>query len=766
MLTDSIPAEPPAEPAARPRAVLLVNVGTPDAADVAAVRRYLEEFLSDPYVIQLPRTLRWLQRPLARLIAWRRAPAAARRYGRIWTGRGSPLRSIMEDQAAALAALLPKGYRVFTAMRYGRPSIAQAVAAVAAAGIDELVVVPLYPQFSQTTTGTVVQELYRVLQSSGAHINVAARTSWYDDAGYTNAQARRIADFAAEHQLRPDRTILLYSAHGLPVSYIERGDPYAGQVQRSMALLTQRLGWPVERTTLAFQSRFGPAQWLRPSTVDVLDGLAARGERQVLLCPMSFAVDCLETLEEIDLHYKPRFEARGGRLYRCPALNTYAHFINALKNLVLRGPRPIAQWNGNHMPLIPARRDVRPQPAVDRQLDRFFMVGVSLASRIGPGAGPRLVFAAPQTLQCVRKPHDEVQAFLQKLPAAGRVPEALVWNTCHRFECYGWTDGRECPIADIRRDLLGDDGARPVNVLFGADAWHHLMRTIIGLNSGLPGDKDIVDQFASALQMAERCGTAGPRLTTLVDDALTLARETHAQTAWGRATVGYCYATIDRLARQLNRRLANLRHVVIGGSATSRSVLRALFDHFAVRENDTTLVYRAHQGGQAKQLRSAIGNGRRMRTDSYATPQVLNAIADADVVYYGIDAHEPVLTGEQLRELRDFTARPLVILDFNTAGSTRGVEQLSGVTLWNAARLDSEVETFAAELVGREQFPELVAEAEAWVTARAPQNGPGASGPAGRACVRDEQTGVVRCDTCGRDLRELVQRRTGDVRPA
>ncbi len=191
------------------------------------------------------------------------------------------------------------------------------------------------------------------------------------------------------------------------------------------------------------------------------------------------------------------------------------------------------------------------------------------------------------------------------------------------------------------------------------------------------------------------------------------------------------------------------------GSVTTVSLYRS-----GVYQGDATLVYRAHQGGQAKQLRSAIGSGRRMRTDHYGSRDVLNAIADADVVYYGTDADEPVLTGEQLRGLRDFSARPLVILDFNTAGSTRGVEPIAGVTLWNAARLDAEVEAFAAELMQNAQFPELVQEAEAWVAAHAPPDG---AAPPGMPCVRDELTGAVRCEACGRDLRAVLEGRSGDA---
>ena len=194
----------------RQRGVLLVNVGTPDRPDVPSVRRYLAEFLSDPLVIRLPAGMRWFQKPLSRLIARFRAPHSARKYQSIWTDRGSPMRAIMEDQASALASVLPDEWRVSVAMRYGRPGIAEALQEADGAGIEELVVLPMYPQFSGPTTGTLARELYRTLREAAPHINVTARTTWYDDIGYINAQSRLIAECASANDLTPQDTHLLF----------------------------------------------------------------------------------------------------------------------------------------------------------------------------------------------------------------------------------------------------------------------------------------------------------------------------------------------------------------------------------------------------------------------------------------------------------------------------------------------------------------------------------------------------------------------------
>ena len=281
------------------RGVLLINLGTPDESDVPSVRRYLAEFLSDPEVIHLPTGMGWLNGALGRLIAYFRAPKSAKMYQRIWSDSGSPLGSITLDQVRQLETHLPDGWRVFPAMRYGRPSIAQTLREIEAAGVEELVVIPMYPQFSGPTTGTALRELYGSLHRGVHRLNVTTRNIWYDDGGYVYAQAKLIAEYAKQHQLTPDNTMLLFSAHGLPVSYVKHGDPYPAHVRRSIDLVAQRLGCPSERWMSACQSRFGPTKWLTPGTDCMLAELAERGEKRVLICPISFTADCLETLEEL-----------------------------------------------------------------------------------------------------------------------------------------------------------------------------------------------------------------------------------------------------------------------------------------------------------------------------------------------------------------------------------------------------------------------------------------------------------------------------------
>jgi ferrochelatase len=726
-------------------------VGTPDDVTVTSVRRYLSEFLSDPAIIRLPGVLSWMNRALGSFIARRRASRSLELYRRIWSDRGSPLRAITEDQATALEHALPRGWRVFYAMRYGKPSIPQTLRHIEANGIDDLVVVPMYPQYSGTTTGTALRQVYEYLKHDGHALHVTMRSTWCDDHGYISAQTRLIEEHAKAHGLTPDDTFLVFSTHGLPVSHVKRGDPYPAHVARTVGLIGQRLDWPADRMTLAYQSRMGPVEWLAPHTDAVLTELARAGERQVLVCPISFTVDCLETLEEIDLGYRALFEKNGGRLYRCPALNTYGPFISALKHLVLRGPRPMAC----RVRSVDALRPAKSAEAQDeRGLDSFVMVGVSLRGRLGAGRGPALAYADPEGLRRVKRSQVEMPALLETVQKQTDIREAWVWNTCHRFELYGWLDNADSPertaeesIDGIRQHLLGHGAHNGrVNVLRGTDALHHLLRTAAGLNSGLPGERDVLQQLEAACRLADRAGTAGTRTRRLLDNVTKVEREVRLETAWGQFNPDYCHVAIARIADAGQLDLPSSHIVVIGGSTTSASVLTALTERLGVPSRQLTLLYRGHRrGGQIKLLRRAIGQGRRIRVQSYCEQQVLDAIADADVVFFGIDSAEPVLTAESIRTGRGWVDRPLTIYDFNMFGSTRGLDTLEGVTLHELGRLENEVTTFANEMCSLDEFTLAVAEAEAFLIERG-LNGNGHQGSQ-RGRSGDRTTVSVRSTT-------------------
>ncbi|MFH1418212.1 MAG: ferrochelatase [Planctomycetota bacterium] len=726
------------------RAVLLLHLGMPDAPDPRSVRRYLAEVLSDPEVTRLPRGLRWLNPALGRLLARVRSARMSEEYRRIWSlsglrsnatssaGSGLPLPTIAQEQASALESKLPGGMRVFSAMRHGRPGIAEALRQVEALGIESVVAVSMYPQQSGTTTLTAVRELYRQISLADCRLDVTVRSIWYDDAGYINAQSRLIHEFAETHGLTPENTHLVYSVRSLPVSCVDRGDPYMDQIHRTAALVSRRLGWPSDRTLIGYQGGGGSLKWLRPTTTEVLADLSRAGEKQVLVCPLSFTTDCLETLGEIHIRYRAQFENDGGRFFVCPALNVFEPFIAALRNLVIHDRHPVSFHGAEAGLLTRSPRSDAPQEDISAAIESLVMVGMSLGSRLGEGRGPSVAHADAEDLRSIKKSQCDAPEMLRAICGNGTVREGLLWNTCRRFEFYGWFDGavdeaaRAETVSNVRSRFFANNG-RPdpstVNVLRGADAWHYLMRTAAGLNSGLPGEREVLEQLLAAQRLAERAGTAGPMTSSLLAELTKQQTRLREQTDWGRYEAGYCYAALSQIVEKTGVVLSDCRCVVIGGSTTSCGILETLAERFGVSRRRLTLLHRGHgQGGHLKMLRKAIGNGRRIRVQKYSEKVVLEAIAGADVVFFGLDRKESLLDAEQIRGSRDFAVRPFTIIDFNTFGSTTGLEDLDGIRLWTAEDLEAAVAAYSDEMCGSGDFATAVEAAESWIREHIPSS--------------------------------------------
>jgi len=457
------------------RAVLLINLGSPDAPEPGALREYLREFLSDPAVIQLPRLMGWFNKPLGRMIARFRCKTSAAMYRSVWTDNGSPLISIANAQVAALQEIMPRGWRVYPAMRYGNPSIPDVLRRIEADGIQEVVVVPMYPQYSGPTTGTAMKVVYDYLSREDRMLQVTTRLCWYNDHSYVSAQAQLLEEYAKKHGLTPDNTYLLFSAHGLPVSYVRKGDPYPEHIAETVTLVADRMGWPEHRMSLAFQSRFGPAKWLQPYTDVVLKELSETTEKRILVCPISFTVDCLETLEEIDERYRELVEETGGELFLCPALNTFKPFINGLKHLVLQGCSPI---NGKKKTVNGVGNTGRHGGEDTFDTKTLIMVGASTAGQIESGREIGLHYTDGATLKKLKRPACVVPQLLREVVEAAGLEEALLWNTCHRFELYGWVkpgtkhEGFEQAATKIREIFLADRSIDPaeLNMLCGKEA--------------------------------------------------------------------------------------------------------------------------------------------------------------------------------------------------------------------------------------------------------------------------------------------------------
>ncbi|HBQ9155196.1 ferrochelatase [Klebsiella pneumoniae] len=308
--------------------ILLANLGTPDAPTPGAVKRYLRQFLSDKRVVDTSRLLWW---PLLRgVILPIRSPRVAKLYQSVWMEEGSPLMVYSRRQQQALAARLPDT-PVALGMSYGSPSLASAVDDLLAQGVEHIVVLPLYPQYSCSTVAAVWDELARILAKKRAIPGISFIRDYAEHPDYIHALAASVrASFAVHGE--PD--LLLLSYHGIPLRYANQGDDYPQRCRDTTRELVSALGLPPERVMMTFQSRFGREPWLTPYTDETLKMLGEKGTKHIqVLCP-GFAADCLETLEEIAVQNREIFLEAGGKQYEyIPALNADAAHIEMMVNL-------------------------------------------------------------------------------------------------------------------------------------------------------------------------------------------------------------------------------------------------------------------------------------------------------------------------------------------------------------------------------------------------------------------------------------------------
>jgi ferrochelatase len=320
--------------------VLLLNLGGPERLE--DVGPFLRALFSDPAILPIP----WprLRRLVARAIAAARCRTSQGYYAKI--GGGSPLRRSTEEQARALEeALRSRGVpaEVYVGMSYSPPTIAEAVARIVADGIGDLVVLPLYPQFSTTTTAAALRAVREALAAeASAGLRVRVVREWFDHPRYVEALAASIRESLGRFSdPRPERVHLLYTAHAIPERRVEAGDPYLEQTRATVACVNRALG-DAHPWTLSFQSKIGPVRWLKPATDAAIEELGRRGTAQVLAVAVSFVSDHVETLYEIDILYRERAAACGIReFYRAPALGCRREFIEALADLVETAEAPL-----------------------------------------------------------------------------------------------------------------------------------------------------------------------------------------------------------------------------------------------------------------------------------------------------------------------------------------------------------------------------------------------------------------------------------------
>ena len=314
-------------------AILLVNLGTPDAPTASALRRYLGEFLSDPRVVEIPKPVWWLI--LNGIILPIRSSKSAAKYASVWTERGSPLQSGTADLTQAVAAEMARlGHHVQVryAMRYGNPSVASVLDEMAKQNVTRILLVPLYPQYCAATTASTLDAVTAWMRRSRRMPELRVLNHFHDEPLYIEALARKIEVYW-QQQGRPDKFVM--SFHGMPARTLKLGDPYHCECHKTGRLLAERLGLAAADYAVTFQSRFGKQEWLQPYTEPTLRQLAKEGVARVdVTCP-GFSVDCLETLEEIAMEGKEAFLSSGGKVFHyIDCLNAEAHWAQGFSRLL------------------------------------------------------------------------------------------------------------------------------------------------------------------------------------------------------------------------------------------------------------------------------------------------------------------------------------------------------------------------------------------------------------------------------------------------
>jgi ferrochelatase len=339
--------------------VLMAQLGTPDAPTPQALRLYLKQFLSDRRVIDYHP---FIWQPILRGILLNTRPRrSARLYQRIWLPEGSPLLVYSQQQARGLQARLGDGYRVVLGMRYGNPSIAAAMKRLEDEGIDRIIVLPMFPQYSSTTTASVYDAVdaaagWRSLPESNSFIPALRFVEpYYDHPAYIEALRTHLLEQLARLDHAPDKCIITF--HGIPNRYVKRGDPYRAHCERTAHLLAEAMGWEASDWLVCFQSRFGPEQWLKPYTDETLQGLARKGVQRPFVFSPGFVADCLETLHELGVEGREQFEQGGGnsQYYTlAPCLNANPAWLNTMAKLARNNA---LHWGENPNTALPVQAE-------------------------------------------------------------------------------------------------------------------------------------------------------------------------------------------------------------------------------------------------------------------------------------------------------------------------------------------------------------------------------------------------------------------------
>jgi ferrochelatase len=324
--------------------VLLINLGTPDGTSYWPMRRYLKEFLSDRRVIETNPAVWWLVLNL--IVLSKRPFSSGEAYRAIWNKEldESPLRTITRSQSEGLSLRLKRDPRIVVdwGMRYGNPSIKSRLEALRAQGCDRILLFPLYPHYSASTSGTACDKAFEALKSMRWQPAIRVVPPYFDDVNYIDALALSMQKHLAGLNFKPD--VVLASYHGLPQSYLEKGDPYHCHCMKTTRLLREALGWEADRLITTFQSRFGFEQWLKPYTAETIENLARKGVKNLAVIMPGFSADCIETLEEIAMQGAETFHEHGGVNFAAlPCLNDAPESLSMLDAII---QRELSGWAG------------------------------------------------------------------------------------------------------------------------------------------------------------------------------------------------------------------------------------------------------------------------------------------------------------------------------------------------------------------------------------------------------------------------------------
>jgi hypothetical protein len=613
-------------------------------------------------------------------------------------GRQRGLTCDLEDLAASVQRGLPRGWLVLSA-RPEAEELLDVISHVLEVGVERLVVVPLLPQFSRRTTGSLLDTLYRCLSTVTPDLHVEVRSSWFDDTEYVSSLADLVRNAVerAEADASKSRVMLI------PGSTIDDDDAYHGHLAQTARLLAAELGWHENRVAVVDAALQGTPGWA--------PAIAAQSSDPQELIVLSAGL----TSHTTDLHLRLAQHLPADRftLHMCDESRGREKLAKTLGMLIRRGRHAASPERCiKRVEQAPCQRDL---------VADLFSVGVSI-----PGAAPSIddLQAGPcsnERFLQIKRPHLEALQLLRDLRAEFGLPECWLFNTCHRFEFYAWFPSgadaaARATLIEKLSAVIGRGDAGGVRVLQGERARSHLIRTAAGLNSGLLGDADVAEQLETGLRAAEYAGTAGARSGALVKNVIEAVGRLRTQTAWGRFTHRYTEIAMLQLPQDVQSRLSQGKITVVGGSTTAASLIEVLRERYGVDPDRITVIYRGNRSGPLmNRFLASVGPERLRRVEDYHHPSVLASVADADVAFLAGDHREAVLTGSDVATMRGDGRNRLDVVDFNTFGSIRETGNLA-LRLFDAASIAASITAFNHRTWSRPEFLAALDQAEGWIS--------------------------------------------------